>query len=126
MLLAPGVLDKIGELDEDFYFYGEDTDYSLRATARGGRILHVPRALVLHKVSSSLQGDSPRKNWLRTRSHIRLLRKHWPRRKWPLLVVTQTVFLTGHTVWNLWQGQLASALALWQGACDELRGRHYG
>ncbi len=125
MLLAPGVLDKVGELDESFYFYGEDTDYSLRVTALGGRILHVPRSLVLHKVSSSLQGDSPRKNWLRTRSHLHLLRKHWPRRSWPVLLVTQTAFLAGHSVWNLWHGQLASALALWQGACDELRGRDY-
>ncbi len=104
MLLGPGVLEKVGELDEGFYFYGEDTDYSLRVTALGGRILHVPLALVLHKVSASLKGDSPRKNWLRTRSHIRLLRKHWPVRAWPTLLVTQTIFLSAHTVWNLWHG----------------------
>jgi len=124
-LLAPGVLDKVGDLDEDFYFYGEDTDYSLRVTALGGRILHVPLALVLHKVSASLMGDTPRKSWLRSRSHIRLLRKHWPVRAWPVLLVTQWAFLTGHTVWNLWHGRLASAMALWQGACDELLGRDY-
>jgi len=125
MLLGPGVLEKVGELDEGFYFYGEDTDFSLRVTALGGRILHVPLALVLHKVSASLKGDSPRKSWLRSRSHIRLLRKHWPVRAWPTLVVTQTAFLAGHTVWNLWHGRLASAMALWQGACDELQGRDY-
>ncbi len=43
---------------------------SLRVTALGGRILHVPLALVLHKVSASLMGDTPRKSWLRSRSHI--------------------------------------------------------
>lgn len=125
LLLKAGTLARVGDLDEGFFFYGEDTDYSLRVTALGGRILHVPKALVLHKVSASLQGDSPRKNWLRTRSHIRLLRQHWPRKSWPVLVVTQFVFLSGHAVWNLWHGRLASALALWQGACDELMGRDY-
>jgi len=25
--------------------------------------------------------------------------------------------------WNLWHGRLATALAVWQGAVDELRGR---
>ncbi len=125
MLLGPGVLEKVGELDEDFFFYGEDTDYSLRVTALGGRLLHVPLSLVLHKVSASLKGDSPRKAWLRTRSHIHLLRKHWPARAWPVLLVTQLAFLSGHTVWNLWHGRLASAMALWQGAADELRGRDY-
>ncbi len=125
MLLGPDVLEKVGELDEDFFFYGEDADYSLRVTALGGHIVHVPRSLVLHKVSASLKGDSPRKSWLRTRSHIRLLRKHWPARSWPVLVITQLAFLSGHTVWNLWHGRLGSALALWQGACDELVGRDY-
>jgi len=125
MLLQAGVVAKVGLLDEGFFFYGEDTDYSLRVRALGGRVLHAPRALVLHKVSMSLQGDSPRKNWLRTRSHIRLLRKHWPPRSWPLLVATQVVFLAGHSVWNLWHGRLAAAMALWRGAYDELVGRDY-
>ncbi len=125
MLLGPGVLEKVGELDEGFFFYGEDTDYSLRVTALGGRLLHVPLSLVLHKVSASLKGDSPRKAWLRTRSHIHLLRKHWPARAWPVLLLTQLAFLSGHTVWNLWHGRLASAMALWQGAADELCGRKY-
>jgi len=123
MMLGPDVLSKVGELDEDFFFYGEDTDYSLRVTALGGHILHVPRALVLHKVSASLGGDSPSKCRLRTRSHLRLLRKHWPARSWPVLFVAQLAYLTGHSVWRLWHGELASALAFWQGACDELRGR---
>lgn len=126
MMLAPSVLAKVGEFDEDFFFYGEDTDYSLRVTALGGKILHVPRALVLHKVSASLQGDSPLKCRLRTRSHIRLLRKHWPLKSWPVLFVSQLAYLTGHSVWRLWHGELASALAFWQGAADEMCGRRAG
>ncbi len=125
LLLGPGVLDQVGELDEHFFFYGEDADYSLRITKAGGRILHVPAALVLHKVSSSVGSQSPRKVWLRSRSHIRLLKKHWPRQKWPVLVGTQTVFLVGHAGWHLVNGRLATAHAVLQGALDELRGRDY-
>jgi len=125
LLLSPRVLPEIGFLDEEFYFYGEDADYSLRITEAGGKILHVPSALVLHKVSSSVGSQSPRKVWLRSRSHIRLLRKHWPRSMWPVLLVTQTVYLTGHACWHLVNGRLATAQAVWQGALDELRGRDY-
>jgi GT2 family glycosyltransferase len=125
LLLGPGVLDEIGELDEHFYFYGEDVDFSLRITQAGGKILHVPSALVLHKVSSSVGSQSPRKVWLRSRSHLRLLKKHWPRKKWPVLMVTQTAFLMGHSGWHLVNGRLATAHAVWQGAFDELRGRDY-
>ena len=125
LLLGPKVLPEVGLLDEDFYFYGEDADYSLRIVEAGGRILHVPSALVLHKVSSSVGSQSPRKIWLRSRSHIRLLRKHWPRSAWPVLLVTQTAYLTGHACWHLMNGRLATAVAVWQGALDELSGRDY-
>lgn len=123
LMLAPGVLARLGLLDESFHFYGEDADYSLRARRLGGNILHVPRSLVLHKVSASLGQESPYRVWLRSRSHVRLMRTHWPRRQWPLLFLAQAGFFAGHMAWNLWHGRLATALAVWQGAIDELRGR---
>jgi len=125
LLLSQRALREVGLLDESFHFYAEDGDYCLRITAAGGKILHVPLALVLHKVSASVGAQSPRKVWLRSRSHVRLLRKHWPGHWWPVLLVTHMVFLTGHAVWNLWHGRPATALAVWQGALDELRGRSY-
>ncbi len=126
LLLGRRALEEIGELDEGFHFYGEDTDYSLRIRRAGGRILHVPRALVLHKVSASVGGGtSPLKAWLRSRSHVRLLRKHWRPWTWPMLIPSQLAFLTGHACWHLWQGRPDTALAVWQGVLDELRGRAY-
>jgi len=82
---------------------------------------------VLHKVSASVGGGtSPRKAWLRSRSHLRLLRKHWRRRTWPVLAACQLAFLAGHAAWHLWHGRLTTAVAVWQGVVDELRGRPYG
>ena len=124
-MLKPGLLEILPELDEGYHFYGEDADYSLRVVAAGGKILHEPRALVLHKVSASVGSHSPRKVWLRTRAHIRLLKSHWPARTWPVLVPAQLAFLAGHATWHLWQGRLDTAIALWQGALDELLDRAY-
>ncbi len=125
MMIRSEVLRTVGFLDDGYYFYGEDADYSLRLTKAGGRILHVPRAVVLHKVSATLGSDSPRKAWLRSRSHVRLLGKHWRRSTWPLLAITQLGYFGGHSCWHLWHGRLGSALAIWQGALDELRGVEY-
>jgi len=125
LMIRHEVLHKVGLLDDGYYFYGEDADYSLRLTKAGGRILHVPRAVVLHKVSASVGSDSPRKAWLRTRSHMRLLSKHWPRTTWPVLFITQLCFLGGHSSWHLWNGRMNTAMAIWQGAIDELRGLDY-
>ena len=125
LMIRSEVLRTVGLLDDGYYFYGEDADYSLRLTAAGGRILHVPRAVILHKVSATLGSDSPRKSWLRSRSHVRLLGKHWSRSSWPLLVITQIGFFGGHSCWHLWHGRLGSAVAIWQGVLDELRGLDY-
>ncbi len=125
LLLKPRALETVGLLDESYHFYGEDADYSLRVLAAGGKILHVPRALVLHKVSATLGQQSPRRAWLRSRSHVRLLMTHWPRNWWPMLILSQVVFLSAHALWNLWTGHLDTALAVWRGALDEVRGRPY-
>jgi GT2 family glycosyltransferase len=123
LLLTPHALEEVGDLDERYYFYGEDVDYCLRLRAAGGRILHVPQALVLHKVSAALGGDSPRKAYLRSRSHVMLLRQHWPRSRWPLLALTQALYYGGTTAWHLCTGRRASAWAFWRGLSDELRGK---
>jgi hypothetical protein len=123
LLLSRRALRQIGLLDTAYHFYGEDADYSLRIRAAGGQILHVPRSLVLHKVSASLGEASPSKVYLRSRSHWRLLRRHWPAARWPLLLVAQAVYFAGHATWHLWHGRPSTALALCRGVLDEWRGR---
>jgi GT2 family glycosyltransferase len=122
LLLSPRALQQVGEFDEGFHFYAEDTDYSLRLRAAGGHILHVPRALVLHKVSSALGGGSPRKAYLKSRSHVRLLRRHWPRRRLPGLLPSQAVYYVGLAAWHLWRGRPETARQALQGVIDELCG----
>ena len=125
LLIDSRALTRVGDLDEGYCFYGEDVDYSLRIAEAGGRILHVPRSLILHKVSASVGAHSPRKVWLRSRSLVRLLREHWPRSSWPILFFSQSVFLGGHAVFHLWGGRPQTALAVLQGALDELCGRSW-
>jgi hypothetical protein len=57
MLIRRTVIEKIGSLDPAFFVYWEDTDFSLRARRFGYRLLHVPKATILHKVSRSSGGD---------------------------------------------------------------------
>ena len=123
MMLTREAVDAVGELDEGFTLYAEDTDYSLRLRAAGGSILHVPRAIVLHKVSASVGEASPRKLYLRSRSHVRLLARHWRGWRRLPLVPSQLVYFMGHAVWHLWHGRRSTALALLTGAIDELSGR---
>lgn len=123
MMLTRHAVEILGDLDEGYVLYAEDTDYSLRLRAAGGRVLHVPRAIVLHKVSASIGDVSPRKLYMRSRSHLRLLNRHWRGARRLPLVPGQAAFLLGHAVWHLWHGRRAAARALLDGAVDELAGR---
>ena len=57
MLIRRKVIEKIGGLDSRFFMYWEDSDYSFRARRAGFRLIHVPSARVLHKVSHSIGGS---------------------------------------------------------------------
>ncbi len=60
MLIRRQVIEQIGVLDQRFFMYWEDADYSLRAKHSGFGLLQVPSARVLHKVSQSIGGgESP-------------------------------------------------------------------
>ncbi len=123
LLLGIRALETCGLLDTDYHFYGEDADYCLRIAAAGGAVLHVPRSLVLHKVSMTLGVASPRKVYLRSRSHVRLLNRHWPVWRRLGLLPAQAVYFGGHLLWHLWHGRPATALAMVEGILDELRHR---
>ena len=60
MLIRRSVIEHIGGLNSRFFMYWEDGEFSLRARNAGFQLLHVPSAIVLHKVSRSTGGsESP-------------------------------------------------------------------
>lgn len=52
-LIHKSVLQSVGLLDESYFMYGEDVDYSIRLKKKGIRILLVPMAKLWHKVGGS-------------------------------------------------------------------------
>jgi len=62
LMIRKEVIDKIGELDENYFWSLEETDWCLRARKWGWKIFFVPEALVLH-----LQGKTKEKFLLPTK-----------------------------------------------------------
>lgn len=56
MLVRNEVVRKIGMLDESFYMYTEDADWSMRVRRAGYKIVFEPRARIWHKLSVSAGG----------------------------------------------------------------------
>lgn len=53
MLIARGLIEKVGMFDERYYMYYEDTDLSERAKKSGFKVIYDPSAVVWHKVAQS-------------------------------------------------------------------------
>ncbi|MFO7768648.1 MAG: glycosyltransferase family 2 protein [bacterium] len=76
-LLRREALEGVGLLSEDFPFYAEDADWSLRARRMGWRLLIDTGAVVRHRVSASVGGPfSRRKLRAKLQAVMLLFRRH--------------------------------------------------
>ncbi len=86
MLVRHEAMDRVGLLDEDFFFFLEETDWCLRFKSAGYRIMHHQEARIFH-----FQGVSASKRFVRARleywrSRYVFFRKHYSKSTWALLV----------------------------------------
>ncbi len=88
-LLSAKAINKIGLLDEMFFAYSEDTDYSIRILNSGHSIVYVPESIVYHKVSQSFKKNNGNwfKYYLATRNLVLLQRKHLDIKLFPLFIL---------------------------------------
>ncbi|HLE31726.1 MAG TPA: hypothetical protein VJB38_03870, partial [Bacteroidota bacterium] len=80
------VIEKIGNLDEQFFMYGEDVDWCLRVCKAGFRLGYEPKAKIWHKLSVSAGGHfSWYKNWNKLKSTIRLVARYASPLQWAVI-----------------------------------------
>lgn len=88
LLLRTTALEQIGLLDEGFFFYFEDADYSFRLREAGWKLTVAPDARVLHKGGGTIGARNELLARLYRQSLIRFLRKHSPLPLLPALFAT--------------------------------------
>jgi GT2 family glycosyltransferase len=76
MLLRLNAFREVAGFDEGFFLYWEDADLCRRLRARGGRIMYVPAAVVVHEVGSSSDRARARSLVAFHRSALRYYVKH--------------------------------------------------
>ncbi|HEY4304170.1 MAG TPA: glycosyltransferase family 2 protein [Gemmatimonadaceae bacterium] len=86
LLIRREALEDIGLLDERFFIYAEDGDYSLRMRKNGWDIGYAPRASIWHKGSASTVKGSPFNDYHHVRSSLLFVHK-WHRWRLPLAFV---------------------------------------
>lgn len=76
MFVRRTVFNTIGLLDDKFFMYWEDADFSLRAAKHGWKLYVEPRARVLHKESASVGLKSYHQFRMYTESSLYFFDKH--------------------------------------------------
>lgn len=79
LVIKKEAINSIGYFDEDYYLYGEETDYCKRAVNAGWELRIEPRAKVWHKVARSSGGiKSITRDYYESRNFLYFIKKHYP------------------------------------------------
>ena len=73
MLVRRAAVDQVGELDEDFFLFSEETDWHYRFREAGWQVLFFPGAECVHVGGAAHGGRLFREN---VRGHLRFFAKH--------------------------------------------------
>ena len=127
MLVRSDALREIGLLDEQFWAYAEDLDWSLRFLKRGYRLGFAPRALLWHHdgataVKSMGSGSQAVRQFFSTRNMVFVARKHLRWWQIPTYAVGFTVnHIAFYTILRLWRRDFRALLAIYSGLSKGFR-----
>lgn len=111
------MLDRIGILDDDFFFSLEDIDLAWRAQLTGWRCLYTPKAIVYHHLSAT--GGGVTASYFDGRNLIYVLVKNYPGALWPKYgrLIMQAQFKLFWEALHAWRGAAARARlrGMWAG-----------
>ncbi len=121
VLLPRRLTDKIGLLDERFFYYYDDADLSLRVREAGFRTLLVPQAKMWHKVARASGGvDTPYERYWMGRSSVLFFRKHVCGWRWLIIFPYRLGSAIKTTIRLAVQRKFTALASYWRGLRDGL------
>ena len=126
MLIRRAVFERIGVLDDDYFYSFEDVDFCLRARAAGFSVLvRAAGAGVPRRRARRSAGDRPRRIYFATRNHLQLAARLEPRAPPRALTAGAIVALNTAYVLTSADAPLLSGLAaVIRGTWHHLVGRY--
>lgn len=125
VLVRTQVFERVGLLDEDFFFGGEMADLCRRALEHGFRSVTDPSAVGMHDLDRSASDRGVLHSYYIIRNRFLFVRKHFPRRRGRLYARWTTRGLVT-ALMALRRGDRKRAKAVALGVVDGLRGRFGG
>lgn len=129
MMVRCSAMRTVGFLDEQFFIYAEDADWSLRFAEQGHLLRFAPKARLWHidgatNVKLLAKGSEERRQFLSTRNMVFLARKHV---RWFQVPTYTMVFGVSHiafyTALRIWRRDFRALWAIYRGLLKGLNTR---
>lgn len=127
LLIKTSLFERVGLLDPRFFAYFEETEWCVRVSRSGFKIVQVPSAKIWHKISPAAREASPQVHYYMTRNRLLFLRLA---NAGPVAWLNTLLFDYARTLlsWTLkprWRHKSLQRRAMWQAILDYQRG-HFG
>lgn len=97
MLVRRQVIEQIGLLDEEYYIYGEETDWCYRAHHAGWKLLFTPDAQIIHLGGASSKQAKPQMIMQLRGSLLYFMKKHASRASYAIACILVSLFFSVRT-----------------------------
>lgn len=126
-LARTSIIKEVGLLDNHFFAYYEDVDWSFRITKAGYKLIYEPDAMIFHEVGKANEnmetfGEgnlSPFSHYVNVRNHIFIVRKYAKGILWTTSFLYQFYKLFGYSLYFLFRGRFKKLKA-------SIRGFYHG
>ena len=101
LLFPTSMVEKVGLLDEDFFLYSEDVDYSLRMEKAGIKMIYVPDSVIYHKVGATTSKISKISSYYSARNRRIMIYRNF---KW-YQIITALIYTHAQTIHRILHGR---------------------
>lgn len=130
ILVKSEAILEAGMLDDAFFAYYEDVEWSIRLRKKGYKLFYFPQSVIYHVAGASSTQEktkegkvSPFVHYLRTRNHLYLIRKHGTPFSFLLSLGYQSLKNSAFVVFLLLRGRIEKAKAILSGHKMGLTGK---
>ena len=129
ILVKIQAIKEVGLLDNHFFAYFEDVDWSIRMKNQGYKLGVVPKSIIYHyssgstkKNNTSNEGNlSPYAHYLNVRNHIYLINKHALFFNSIGAMIYQILKIISYSIYFILRGRLEKLKMVWRGMLDGIK-----
>ena len=129
ILVKIAVIHEVGLLDNRFFAYFEDVDWSIRMTNLGYKLGVVPKSIIYHhssgsskKNNTSNEGNlSPYAHYLNVRNHIYLIKKHTFFFNSIGSLIYKIFKITSYSIYFILRFRFGKFKMVWRGVSDGIK-----